>query len=164
MYEIEMSGYRTELGRDGVYATGFAGAQITAPADAVWELVSDWAGQQRLLPEEILAVEATGDGMSRGDTRALTARPEHLPHPVVEVLESYDALRRRYAYTLADTGGTDWARYLGEFEVVATGPDSCLITYICRFIPLSEDHTKAAAEAVSTCETMFRTIAYLLSR
>jgi hypothetical protein len=164
MSSVEMLDYRTELGRDGFFATGFAGAQLTAPAGAVWGLVSDWAGQQRLLPEEIVAVEATGDGVSRGDTRTLVARPELLPHPVVEVLESYDALTRRYAYTVADTGGAGWARYLGEFEVVAMGPDSCFITYVCRFIPLSGDHATAAAEAVSTCETMFRTMAGLLSR
>jgi hypothetical protein len=161
---VEVLDYRIEIDRDGFFATGFAGARLTAPADAVWELVGDWAGQQRLLPDEIVAVEAMGDGTSRGDIRTLTVHPELLPHSVVEVLESYDALRRRYAYALVDTGGTDWARYHGEFEVLATGPDSCLITYVCRFIPLSGGHANAAAEAVSTCETMFRAMAQLLSR
>ncbi len=164
MSSVEILDYRTEVGCDGVYATGIAGARLIAEADPVWELASDWAGQQRLLPDEIAAVKAKGDGVSRSSTRTLAVNPELLFHPVVEVLESYDALRRRYAYTMADTGGTDWARYLGEFEVVAIGPDSCLITYVCRFIPLSGDHAKAAAEAVSACEMMFLNIARLLSR
>ncbi len=163
MAQVNILDYRTETCREGLYATGFAGARITAPADAVWSLINDWSGQQRLMPNEILSVTTDGDGTRPGDTRTLQVSEEFLPHPVTEVLELCDAPRRRYAYSVQDGGGTPWARYYGEFEVLANGPEECLVSYVCKFIPLTGDHLEAAEASVSSCETMFENIALILT-
>ena len=163
MTQVKLLDYRTETNREGLYATGFAGVRITAPASIVWELISDWSGQQRLMPNEILNVATNGDGTRPGDTRTLAVSEDLLPHSVSEILEHYDEERRRYAYSVVDGGGTPWARYYGEFEVLANGPNECLVSYVCKFIPLTGDHLEAAESAVSSCEIMFENIVKLLS-
>jgi hypothetical protein len=64
---------------------------------------------------------------------------------LVERLEGEDAVGRRLAYAMLDTGGVPVADYRGEVVVSACGPNACFVKFSCTSTPfrLSDDEWRA---------------------
>ena len=120
--------------------------QITAPAEAVWALLADFADVTWIPGAAKVEVEGEGPGMSRkiygaGDT------------PIVETLLWVEPEHRRLAYEIANN-----PMPVNRFEAVVsvTGPDDtgdgCHIGWDVDYEPAGED--ASARESIELVYTM----------
>lgn len=111
--------------------------RIAATADAVWAVVGDIGS---LVPGGGIVDRIDIEGAAVGAIRTF-----HLPGGMrlVERIEAYDPVLRRYVYRIIDCGPLDCAQYLGAAEVTPAGPDACILSWSAMANPAG-----AGAEAL----------------
>ena len=100
--------------------------QVAASADAVWELLGDFGGLQKVMPA-ITSLELEGDGVGAVRTVRMGDGP-----PISERLESFDAQARTMQYSIADAGPLPLANYLATIVVSEDG-DGCRVDWSGTF-------------------------------
>ena len=76
---------------------------------------------------------------------------------LVERLESQDALGRRLAYAMLDTGGVPIADYRGKVVVSASGPGVCFVRFscVCSPVGLTEAEWRTTWTAMQVANVAF---------
>jgi hypothetical protein len=76
---------------------------------------------------------------------------------LVERLDSEDAVGRRLAYSLLDTGGASIADYRGEVVVTASGPNVCFVKFssICSPVGLTAEEWRNTWTGMQTANAEF---------
>ena len=113
--------------------------RLDVPAEAVWAVVGD-IGSMVPGAGMIERVELEGEG-----TGAI--RTFHLPGGarIVERIEEYDPVLRRYVYRILDGGPLDCVDYLGRAQVTPAGAGACTLAWSAMANPVA-----GSAEALKT--------------
>jgi hypothetical protein len=107
--------------------------RIDADADVVWPFFR-WDNLEAMRPGGFFtAVDYEEQRAMPGALRTVTLADGAR---LVERLESQDAVGRRLAYSMLDTGGVPIADYRGEVVVSAAGPDVCFVRFACVCSPV----------------------------
>lgn len=105
--------------------------RISAPAAAVWDLIS-WRGMAQLVGDGLFeSVEFEDDGAAPGSTKWVRGP---WPLPIRERLEWVDEAQTSYGYRIVDNGPLPVTDYAGTVRVVPNGPDACSVLIQCSFV------------------------------
>jgi carbon monoxide dehydrogenase subunit G len=100
--------------------------EIRAAADAVWPVVSDFAGITRYMAG-LERVEVQGQGIGAVRTVTVTGGSE-----LQERLESFDPAARSFSYSILP-GSMPVQNYLASVKLADAGPGRSRITWSARF-------------------------------
>ncbi len=114
--------------------------RFAASADRVWSALTGPDMVQLLLDTYAANVEMDAGGPGVGATLITTLRSGGV---VRERIESIDAAERCMTYRVLDAGPLPYANYRGEARVQPCGPDACVVSLECSFVPV--DVTEAEA-------------------
>lgn len=119
--------------------------QVAASADAVWELLGDFGGLQKLVPT-ITSLELEGDGVGAVRIVRMGDGP-----PICERLESFDAQARTLQYSITEAGPLPLANYLATIVVSEEG-DGCRVDWSGTFdaAGASADDASALVQGIYT--------------
>ena len=106
--------------------------RLAVDADAAWALVGD-IGSPVPGGGMIERVEVEGSGAGAIRTFVLAGGA-----CIVERIEDYDPVLRRYVYRVLDPGPMDFAHYLGVAQVVPAGV-GCILSWTAIAQPVSGD-------------------------
>jgi carbon monoxide dehydrogenase subunit G len=115
--------------------------RIEASADAVWDLVRDFGGIQRI-SKEIQSCSVEGEGVGAVRTLSLGALS------LQERLEAFDDARRRLQYAIV-AGPLPLSDYLATIQVHEDG-DACRVDWSSSFEPkgIPEAQAQAMVEGI----------------
>jgi hypothetical protein len=113
---------------------------IHAPADAIWQVISDFGAACKYL---VMVIGCTVEGQGIGALRTLTNADGSM---IVERLEAVDAAARRLSYALLTD--TPFANCLTTMAVRDLGPNQAELTWSASFQP----DGLPASEAVALLE------------
>jgi polyketide cyclase/dehydrase/lipid transport protein len=121
-------------------ATAELAIRFAARADTVWSMLTGPNMVKLLLDTYASKVDVEGDGPEAGATLVTTLRGGGV---VRERVESLDNAERCMTYRVLDAGPLPYAHYRGEVRAEPSGPDGCVVSLQCTFIPVGM--TEAAA-------------------
>jgi carbon monoxide dehydrogenase subunit G len=111
--------------------------KISAPADAVWDILGDFDSMPKWMPG-IETSEVSGEGV--GAIRTVTSARVGT---IKERLDAYDSTARSFAYSVLE-GALPANNFSGRMQVVPEGEGACTIHWSCNFEPKDgpEDEVK----------------------
>lgn len=104
---------------------------IYAPADKVWEMVSEWGGTHKWIPG---VGEVTVDGEGVGSTRSADLDPATgFPGRISERLESLDPDGMHFEYRVVGNSPLPVTDYVAEMSVVRAEGETSTVTWNCSW-------------------------------
>ena len=101
--------------------------KINAPANKVWEFVSNWGGTDKWIPG-VGPVTVRGSGV--GSTRSADLAPETgFPGRISERLETYDDELLSFSYCVVGENPIPITEYLAAMTVIPLSDNSCEIVW-----------------------------------
>lgn len=115
---------------------------IYAPADKVWEMVSEWGGTHKWIPG-VGVVTVEGEGV--GSTRSADLDPATgFPGRISERLESLDPDGMHLEYRVVGNSPLPVTDYVAEMSVVRADSETSTVTWSCTWqadgLPEDEIH------------------------
>jgi hypothetical protein len=107
--------------------------RFAASADTVWSTLTGPDMVKLLLDTYAAKVEVDGAGPGAGATFVTTLQRGGV---VRERIESVDNEERCMKYRVLDAGPLPYANYRGEARVQPCGPDACVVSFQCSFVPV----------------------------
>jgi hypothetical protein len=114
--------------------------RIAAPADRTFAALTGPELMQLMLETYAEKVELDTGTPGAGTVVVTTLRKGGF---VRERVESIDPVERCMRYRVLDAGPLPYANYHGEARVQPCGPDACVVSFQCSFVPVDV----SAAEA-----------------
>ena len=108
--------------------------RFAASADKVWGTLTGPDMVKLLLETYAEKVEVDVGAPASGATFVTTLRSGGV---VRERMESLDNEERCMKYRVLDAGPLPYANYRGEARVQPNGPDACVVSFQCSFIPVA---------------------------
>ena len=115
--------------------------RIAAPADTVFAALTGPELMQLMLATYAEKVEIDSAAPGAGTVVVTTLRKGGV---VRERVESIDPDERCMRYRVLDAGPLPYANYRGEARVQPCGPEACVVSFQCSFVPV--DVTAAEAQ------------------
>ena len=112
--------------------------RFKAPADRMWALLTG----PELVPVLLETYAEKVEMDAAGTTLTTTLRSGGV---VREKIESVDPVERCMKYRVLDPGPLPYANYRGEARVQPSGPDACVVSFQCNFIPVDMPEAEAKA-------------------
>ncbi len=107
---------------------------VAAPAEAVWNILSDFGGIQPGGPVEAVRVEGEGVGM----VRYLTIAGKDL----AERLDEHDPQTHSFSYSIInDDHAMPFLNYSASVQITALSDDSCSVDWRGRFDARGDEET-----------------------
>jgi hypothetical protein len=121
-------------------ATHELAMRFVAPADRLWTALTGPELLQLMLETYASKVEIDTSTPGAGTVVVTTLREGGT---VCERMESLDAAERCMRYRVLDAGPLPYANYRGEARVQPCGPDACVVSFQCSFIPVERSEAEA---------------------
>jgi hypothetical protein len=115
--------------------------RFAAPADRLWTALTGPELLQLILETYASKVEIDTSAPGAGTVVVTTLRDGGT---IRERMESLDPDERCMRYRVLDAGPLPYANYRGEARVQPCGPDACVVSFQCSFVPV--DMSEAAAK------------------
>jgi len=112
--------------------------RVTAPAERVWEILSDFAGIAKLSPA-IQSCTVEGEGVGAVRTLGMPGGAS-----IQERLEAHDEQAKTFSYSIIGNSPLPFNGYLSTVTVKPDGRDACLVDWRGRFEPKGEDEAGPA--------------------
>lgn len=107
--------------------------RVPIDAESVWAVVGD-IGSPIPGGGVIEGLEIKGAGVGAIRTAHLSGGAR-----IVERIEEYDPVLRRYVYRIIDGGPLDCTHYLGLAQVLPAGPGACILSWSAMAQPVGGD-------------------------
>jgi hypothetical protein len=114
--------------------------RFAAPADRVWAALTGPELLQLILDTYASKVEIDTCAPGAGTVVVTTLRDGGT---IRERMESLDPEERCMRYRVLDAGPLPYANYRGEARVQPCGPDACVVSFQCSFIPVDTSEAEA---------------------
>jgi hypothetical protein len=114
--------------------------RFAAPADRLWAALTGPELLQLILETYASNVEIDTSAPGAGTVVVTTLREGGT---IRERMESLDAGERCMRYRVLDAGPLPYANYRGEARVQPCGPDACVVSFQCSFVPVDRSEAEA---------------------
>ena len=110
---------------------------VNAPAETVWQILSDFGGIEKVFPDLVASCVAEGHGL--GATRDIATTDGDT---VFETVSKYDEAGKSFSYTV-DRGTLPIQNYEATVLITSQGADTCRVDWSSKFETngLSEEET-----------------------
>lgn len=101
---------------------------INAPAQTVWDFVSDFGATDKWIPG-VESISVAGNGVGAIRTATLASDSGGISGEIQERLETFDADARIYSYAIIGESPLPVTDYLASMAVTEDTPGSCTVTW-----------------------------------